>query len=114
MGTNRTHARGAPPGRAPAARGRTQASHDSARRRRRASDRTRRQPAQGQLADCGGRAGDAYGRVSDGLAGRVDRAPADYQDTARKGLGFARGKPLLPTGIVAGLAVLLGALGRRR
>lgn len=74
----------------------------------------RRQQVQGHLTEYKGKARDAYGRVIDGLDGLVERAPADYQDTARKGLDFARRKPLLTTGIVAGLAVLLGALGRRR
>ncbi|MBL0947450.1 CsbD family protein [Brevundimonas sp.] len=68
----------------------------------------------GRLTEYKGKARDAYGRVIDGLDGLVARAPADYQDTARKGLDFARRKPLLTTGIVAGLAVVLGALGRRR
>ena len=40
--------------------------------------------------------------------------PVQYQDKARQGLDFARRKPLLTTGIVAGLAVLLSGLGRRR
>ncbi|MBO9500883.1 CsbD family protein [Brevundimonas sp. A19_0] len=74
----------------------------------------RRQQVEGHLTEYKGKARDAYGRVIDGLDGLVERAPADYQDKARKGLNFARRKPLLTTGIIAGLAVLLGALGRRR
>lgn len=68
----------------------------------------------GKLNEVKGKALDAYGRVIDGLDGLVDKAPAQYQGKARQGLDFARRKPLLTTGIVAGLAVLLGGLGRRR
>ena len=57
---------------------------------------------------------DAYGRVIDGLDGMVEKAPADLREPARKGLDFARRKPLLTTGILAGAAILLGSLGRRR
>jgi uncharacterized protein YjbJ (UPF0337 family) len=74
----------------------------------------RKDQIEGHLTEYKGKARDAYGRVIDGLDGIVERAPTEYQDTARKGLDFARRKPLLTTGIVAGLAVLLGALGRRR
>ena len=69
---------------------------------------------EGKLNEVKGKALDAYGRVIDGLDGLVDKAPAQYQGRARQGLDFARRKPLLTTGIVAGLAVLLGGLGRRR
>jgi len=68
----------------------------------------------GKLNEVKGKALDAYGRVIDGLDGLVEKAPAQYQDKARQGLDFARRKPLLTTGIVAGLAVLLSGLGRRR
>ncbi len=68
----------------------------------------------GKVKEMKGKALDAYGRVIDGLDGLVDKAPAQYQGRARQGLDFARRKPLLTTGIVAGLAVLLGGLGRRR
>lgn len=57
---------------------------------------------------------EAGGRVVDGLDGLVDKAPGDLQEPARRGLDFARRKPLLTTGILAGAAVLLGALGRKR
>jgi uncharacterized protein YjbJ (UPF0337 family) len=70
--------------------------------------------AEGKLDQVKGKALDAYGRVIDGLDGLVEKAPVQYQDKARQGLDFARRKPLLTTGIVAGLAVLLGGLGRRR
>ena len=69
---------------------------------------------EGKLNEVKGKALDAYGRVIDGLDGMVDKAPADLQEPARKGLDFARRKPLLTTGIIAGAAVLLGALGRKR
>ncbi len=68
----------------------------------------------GRLNEVKGKALDAYGRVIDGLDGLVEKAPLEYRDNARKGLDFARRKPLLTTGIVAGLAVLLSSLGRRR
>lgn len=68
----------------------------------------------GKLNEVRGKATEAYGRVIDGLDGLVAKAPAEYQDTARKGIDFARRKPLLTTGIVAGLAVILSGLGRRR
>ena len=68
----------------------------------------------GRLNEVKGKALDAYGRVIDGLDGLVAKAPAQYQDKARQGLDFARRKPLLTTGIVAGLAVLLSGMGRRR
>ena len=69
---------------------------------------------EGRLKEAKGQALDAYGRVIDGLDGLVDKAPAGVQGHARTGLDFARRKPLLTTGIVAGLAVLLSGLGRRR
>jgi uncharacterized protein YjbJ (UPF0337 family) len=68
----------------------------------------------GKLNEVKGKALDAYGRVIDGLDGLVERAPADLREPARTGLDFARRKPLLTTGIVAGLAVLLSGVGRRR
>ena len=68
----------------------------------------------GRMKEVKGQALDANGRDNDGLDGLVAKAPAQYQDKARQGLDFARRKPLLTTGIVAGLAVLLGSMGRRR
>jgi uncharacterized protein YjbJ (UPF0337 family) len=68
----------------------------------------------GRINEVKGKALDAYGRVIDGLDGLVEKAPVEYQGRARQGLDFARRKPLLTTGIVAGLAVLLSGLGRRR
>ena len=68
----------------------------------------------GRLNEVKGKALDAYGRVIDGLDGLVEKAPVQYHENARKGLDFARRKPLLTTGIVAGLAVLLSGMGRRR
>ena len=69
---------------------------------------------EGKVNEVKGKALDAYGRVIDGLDGLVEKAPANMQGHARTGLDFARRKPLLTTGIVAGLAMLLGGLGRRR
>jgi len=68
----------------------------------------------GRLNEVKGKAHDAYGRVIDGLDGLVEKAPADLREPARTGLDFARRKPLLTTGIVAGLALLLSSMGRRR
>lgn len=69
---------------------------------------------EGRMNEVKGKALDAYGRVIDGLDGLVEKAPVQYQGKARQGLDFARRKPLLTTGIVAGLAVLLSGIGRRR
>lgn len=69
---------------------------------------------EGRLQQAKGQAQQAYGRVIDGLDRLVDKAPAEVQGHARTGLDFARRKPLLTTGIVAGLAVLLAGAGRRR
>ena len=68
----------------------------------------------GKLNEVKGKALDAYGRVIEGLDGLVEKVPADLREPARTGLDFARRKPLLTTGIVAGLAVLLSGVGRRR
>ena len=68
----------------------------------------------GRFNEYKGKARDAYGRVVDGLDGLVAKAPAEYQAYGRKGIDFARRKPLLTTGIVAGLAILLSGIGRRR
>jgi uncharacterized protein YjbJ (UPF0337 family) len=68
----------------------------------------------GKLNEVKGKALDAYGRVIDGLDGLVEKAPVQYQDKARQGLDFARRKPLLTTGILAGAAILLSSLGGRR
>lgn len=69
---------------------------------------------EGRLKQARGQAQQAYGRVIDGLDGLVDKAPEQYRAHARSGLDFARRKPLLTTGIVAGLAMLLAGAGRRR
>ncbi|HEV2080879.1 MAG TPA: CsbD family protein [Brevundimonas sp.] len=68
----------------------------------------------GRVTEFRGQARDAYGRVVDGIEGLVAKAPAEYQEYGRRGIDFARRKPLLTTGIVAGLAIVLGGLGRRR
>lgn len=69
---------------------------------------------EGAAKEAGGRAKAAYGRVIDGLDGLADKAHPDLRDPAKKGLEFARNKPLLTTGLLAGAAVLFGALGRKR
>ncbi len=68
----------------------------------------------GKVKEIKGKALDAYGRVIDGLDGLVGKAPEQYRGHARQGLDFARRKPLLTTGIVAGLALLLSGAARRR
>lgn len=68
----------------------------------------------GAVKEVSGRAKNAYGRVIDGLDDMVDKAPSDVREPARKALDFAREKPLLTTGIIAGAAVLLSAIGRKR
>lgn len=69
---------------------------------------------EGAAKEAGGRAKAAYGRVIDGLDGLADKAHPDLRDPAKKGLEFARNKPLLTTGILAGAAILLSGLGRKR
>ena len=69
---------------------------------------------EGRFDEYKGKAKDAYGRVIDGLDGLVAKAPAEYQDRARQGLDFARRKPLLTTGIVAGIALILSRAGQNR
>ena len=69
---------------------------------------------EGRLNEYKGKAKDAYGRVIDGLDGLVEKAPVQYQDKARQGLDFARRKPLLTSGIVAGIALILSRASQRR
>ena len=69
---------------------------------------------EGAAKEASGRAKAAYGRVIDGLDVLADKAPADLREPAKKGIEFARNKPLLTTGILAGAAILLSGLGRRR
>ncbi len=69
---------------------------------------------EGRFNEYKGKAKDAYGRVIDGLDGLVAKAPAEYQDRARQGLAFARHKPLLTTGIVAGIALILSRASSHR
>lgn len=68
----------------------------------------------GTLNEVKGKARDAYGRVIDGLDGLVEKAPGDIREPARRGIEFARRKPILTTGIIAGAAILLSSLARRR
>lgn len=68
----------------------------------------------GVAREATGRAKAAYGRVIDGLDDLADKAPDELRQPAKKGLEFARNKPLLTTGIIAGAAFLLGALSRKR
>ena len=69
---------------------------------------------EGAAKEAGGRAKAAYGRVIDGLDGIADKAPADIREPSKRVLDFARDKPLLTTGLLAGAAVLLSGLGRKR
>ena len=66
----------------------------------------------GKLNEVKGKALDAYGRVIDGLDGIADKAPVDIREPAKRGLEFARNKPLLTTGILAGAAIL-GLQGKK-
>ena len=69
---------------------------------------------EGKFEGVKGKALDAYGRAIDKLETLSERAPADLRDPINTGLDFARRKPLLTTGIIAGLAFLLAGSGRRR
>jgi uncharacterized protein YjbJ (UPF0337 family) len=69
---------------------------------------------EGRFAEVKGKALDAYGRAIDKLETLSDRAPADLREPVRTGLDFARRKPLLTTGILAGIALILAGSGRRR
>jgi uncharacterized protein YjbJ (UPF0337 family) len=69
---------------------------------------------EGKFDEVKGKALDAYGRAIDKLETLSDRAPADLREPVRTGLDFARRKPLLTTGIIAGLAFILAGSGRRR
>lgn len=69
---------------------------------------------EGRFDEVKGKALDAYGRAIDKLETLSDRAPADLREPVRTGLDFARRKPLLTTGILAGLAFILAGSGRRR
>jgi uncharacterized protein YjbJ (UPF0337 family) len=68
---------------------------------------------EGAAKEMGGQAKAAYGRIIDGLDGLADKAPPEVRDPAKRGLEFARNRPLLTTGLVVGAAVLLSRLGRR-
>lgn len=69
---------------------------------------------EGKLNEVKGKAIETYGQAIDGLEKLAEKAPADFQEPARRGIQFAREKPLVTTGIVAGLLTLLIAGGRRR
>ena len=68
----------------------------------------------GKFDEVKGKALDTYGRAIDKLDQLSDRAPADLREPVKTGLDFARRKPLLTTGILAGLALLIAGSGRRR
>ncbi len=68
---------------------------------------------EGAAKEIGGHAKQAYGRVIDGLDGLADKAPPEIRDPAKRGLEFARDKPLLTTGLAVGAAFLLSRLLRR-
>ena len=70
----------------------------------------------GRADELKGRALEAYGRVVDQAERLSHDLPADFRGAADRGVDFARRKPLLTTGILAGVAaVVLGAItgGRR-
>ena len=68
----------------------------------------------GKFDEIKGKALDTYGRAIHKLDQLSDRAPADLREPVKTGLDFARRKPLLTTGILAGLALLIAGSGRRR
>jgi uncharacterized protein YjbJ (UPF0337 family) len=69
---------------------------------------------EGKFDEVRGKALDAYGRAIDKLETLSERAPADLREPVRTGLDFARRKPLLTTGIIAGLAFIPAGSGRLR
>lgn len=69
---------------------------------------------EGKFDQVKGKALDYYGRAIDQLETLTDRAPEDLRGPVRTGLDFARRKPLLTTGIIAGIAFLMAGSGRRR
>jgi uncharacterized protein YjbJ (UPF0337 family) len=69
---------------------------------------------EGKFDEVKGKALDYYGRAIDQLETLSDRAPEDLRGPVKTGLDFARRKPLLTTGILAGIAFLMAGSGRRR
>ena len=69
---------------------------------------------EGKFDEVKGKALDAYGRAIDKLDTLAERAPADLRQPINTGLDFARRKPLLTTGLLAGIAFLIAGSGRRR
>jgi uncharacterized protein YjbJ (UPF0337 family) len=69
---------------------------------------------EGRFDEVKGKALDYYGRAIDKLDTLSDRAPEDLRGPVKTGLDFARRKPLLTTGILAGIAFLMAGSGRRR
>jgi uncharacterized protein YjbJ (UPF0337 family) len=69
-----------------------------------------------------GRVDEIKGKAVEGYGWAVDQAerlsqdlPEEFRDVADRGVDFARRKPLVTTGIIAGVvALLLGAASRRR
>ena len=70
----------------------------------------------GRADELKGKAVETYGWAVDQAERLAQDLPVELRDTADRGVDFARRKPLVTTGIIAGVvAVLLGALagGRR-
>lgn len=62
-----------------------------------------------------GKAVEGYGWAVDQAERLSQDLPTEFRDTADKGIDFARRKPLVTTGIIAGvLALLFGAAASRR
>lgn len=57
---------------------------------------------------------DGFGRMVDALENNIHRAPADIQPAARKGVAFARERPLATMAGLAALALVLARGARRR
>ena len=69
---------------------------------------------EGKFEEVKGKALDYYGRAIDKLDTLSDRAPDDLRGPVKSSLDFARRKPLVTTGIIAGIAFLMAGSGRRR
>lgn len=69
----------------------------------------------GRVDEITGKAVESYGWAVD-QAERLSRdLPDEFRDVADRGVDFARRKPLVTTGIIAGaLALLFGAMANRR
>lgn len=71
--------------------------------------------ARDRVDDIKGKAVEGYGWAVDQAERLSQDLPAEFRDTADRSIDFARRKPLVTTGIIAGvLALLFGAAASRR